>query len=957
MWSLVQLLFTGGLPASVRPWFLGGRLIALRKEGDEESADATSRRLRPIAIGSTLARAVSMVAAHQYRPAFASFLQPPPPASGTHTTQDDGSPWPAQVGVACRSGVEFTAHSVRAILDEHRDWVDLALDVTNAFNSIHRRAFLEVVAQRFPTLWTWVHTCYGTPTELYVRRDGDDPAVIRSCCGTRQGDPLGAQLFALGLHPILCAISRLVGSRGVVIAYADDVHILAPPSVIAAVAPLLAALTPPPADSPSVTPPYDPRFLSAGLSLSLGKCSAFSPSFETPGVRERAIRTLAPAILALTHPTRHGRPLSLADRAALLLRCEGTAVARGHPVLGVPLGSDSYVDAFVQSYEDRATSLLSALRSLLVAPGAAVAAWDEYDALVRFCLWPRLRHFTRTLPPGMISHRLQAFQELVVDAHLSSIPPSFLTTHLDAYRLVQLPGRFGGHGIHAVGTPASTVSYHDAAWYGSWAAVWHYMRAWLPPLRGRQLARVGPVAGFPYQRSLAVAWDRIAHAHTAVRARGLTLLPTSARFPDLYSPLTDGRTSPATVPLGQPAAPLDLDADTSPSSLVSLDLLDEACHPHAQRAASAVVSSMEFLALYDSASPAGRARLLDGSVERGPFSFWRRVPTDARPLAPTPTSEDAHPAPLPPQPSSLFAFHDPADFATALAVDLLAFPPASPGSDAPLCCTACRPSIPDATIATLGHAHFVQCMHGVRLQSTLHTPVVSALYTILCAAFGPHRVIADLGSGRDRAMVEWRQGSGAGLHHTPDLVVFDLDGPGTVRVIEVKTLYPCGPSHLADHHTDTTRLAGHVAAIRRSRREEYRVDGPGAQPLPPGMQLSFLAVSAFGAISSSGHTLLREISHRLGGRVPLPLLHTATWAASSFATFTRMAIVHAIRRGLAEAIHRHWRTVRDVEDADRAAADALAASPAPAPPPAPAPAPAPAAGGPAPGALAVALFG
>ena len=80
---------------------------------------------------------------------------------------------------------------------------------------------------------------------------------------------------------------------------------------------------------------------------------------------------------------------------------------------------------------------------------------------------------------------------------------------------------------------------------------------WSPACPG-----VGPVAGFPYQRSLAVAWDRIAHAHTAVRARGLTLLPTSARFPALSSPLTAGRTSPATVPLGQPAAPLDLDADT-----------------------------------------------------------------------------------------------------------------------------------------------------------------------------------------------------------------------------------------------------------------------------------------------------------------------------------------------------------------------------------------------------------
>ena len=85
-----------------------------------------------------------------------------------------------------------------------------------------------------------------------------------------------------------------------------------------------------------------------------------------------------------------------------------------------------------------------------------------------------LRHFARTLPPGAVSRRLQAFQERVVDAHLSSVPASFLTTHVDARRLVQLPGRFGGHGLLAIGTPDDGVSYHDAAWYGSWAAVWHY---------------------------------------------------------------------------------------------------------------------------------------------------------------------------------------------------------------------------------------------------------------------------------------------------------------------------------------------------------------------------------------------------------------------------------------------------------------------------------------------------
>ena len=52
--------------------------------------------------------------------------------------QPNGAPWPAQVGVACSSGLEFTTHSVRAVLDENPTWVDVALDAKNAFNSIHQ---------------------------------------------------------------------------------------------------------------------------------------------------------------------------------------------------------------------------------------------------------------------------------------------------------------------------------------------------------------------------------------------------------------------------------------------------------------------------------------------------------------------------------------------------------------------------------------------------------------------------------------------------------------------------------------------------------------------------------------------------------------------------------------------------------------------------------------------------
>ena len=61
--------------------------------------DAT-HALRPIAIGSTIARAVSMVAAHVYRQRFSTFLQPPPPGSTAPSTQPLLPPLPLLLEVA-----------------------------------------------------------------------------------------------------------------------------------------------------------------------------------------------------------------------------------------------------------------------------------------------------------------------------------------------------------------------------------------------------------------------------------------------------------------------------------------------------------------------------------------------------------------------------------------------------------------------------------------------------------------------------------------------------------------------------------------------------------------------------------------------------------------------------------------------------------------------------------------
>ena len=375
------------------------------------------------------------------------------------------------------------------------------------------------------------------------------------------------------------------------------------------------------------------------------------------------------------------------------------------------------------------------------------------------------------------------------------------------------------------------------------------------------------------------------------------ILPLDSRFPDVHSRLIDGRVSPASVPLGQGFAPDldDHDGGDSPSLLYDLDSCDVACHVHAQRASSAVVASHEFLSLFDdlSTTPTGRARLLDGSVSRGPFSFWRRVPVDTPPEGTT---------------VPLFTFSEPHAFPVALAIDLLLLPPVSGEGDITVCST-CAPLLPpaDRVIDRLDR-HFVDCGHGVRLSSTCHDRAVQSLVPILDAAFGADRVLAERGGHRGRAAIDqFMLGAGAGLRHRPDIVLVGFDGPGTFLLLDLKTLDTAGATHIAASHTDRRRLPAHISVERHSTLTQYGV-------LPPRMRLVIISVSTFGSIGRAGVAFLAEVSRRVGGSLPGALLDQASWAAPQLAPFARMALGFAVRRGLAESVYRYWTRVRDPAD-------------------------------------------
>ena len=149
-------------------------------------------------------------------------------------------------------------------------------------------------------------------------------------------------------------------------------------------------------------------------------------------------------------------------------------------------------------------------------------------------------------------------------------------------------------------------------------------------------------------------------------------------------------------------------------------------------------------------------------------------------------------------------------------------------------------------------------------------------------------------------MRAFMQAQGAALPHIPDLVLQGFDGPGTFTLVEVKTFDPAGDFHLESRHTDRDRGAAHAHVVSLARRVDYRLD---SSPLPARMRLVVFSVSTFGPIGSTGLAFLRELGRRSCQHVPSDLYPEVTWAAPRMAPFARMAVVFAVRQGLAHACH------------------------------------------------------
>lgn len=182
------------IPSRLKPYFFGAKLIAVKKKNGG---------IRPIAIGTIFHKLISSSIMRHIKHCLPGFFAP------------------VQFGVGFPGGTENIIHGIRNIRASSPDKILVSLDLSNAFNSVHRQAFIDQVKSSFPNLLPWVSQAYGFNSVLLAR----GCPLISSITGVRQGDPMGPFLFCLAIHPALDKISKLVDS----LSYMDDIYLLGTP--------------------------------------------------------------------------------------------------------------------------------------------------------------------------------------------------------------------------------------------------------------------------------------------------------------------------------------------------------------------------------------------------------------------------------------------------------------------------------------------------------------------------------------------------------------------------------------------------------------------------------------------------------------------------------------------------------------------------------------------------------
>ena len=382
--QIITHITTGNIPEAVVQALASSRLHALAKPN--------STGVRPVAVGEVWTRLASKAIASHLSHDFQEALQP------------------FQLGVAVPGGSEAVVLGIRAALEANPDWTLVAMDVSNAFNSIHRSAIFEALQEggpRLQSLIPYVRAMYGKPTPLWYKDGPGTVFKVLSRTGTRQGDPLAGALFAMG-HLRILKKTHQDNPHCYLPTIADDTYLVGP--------------------AESVKQAYQGFITEAatvGLAVKNTKCVQYFPMGATDEQKQHLI--------------------------------EGVEVLEGGlTILGSPLGNEEFVlEALDKSLRHKGKGLVSL--PLLQDSQAAFT-------LLLKCFLPRIHYMLRCTPlsPAGMTRVTAYHKELL---HTMEILMGFTpgTMPRQARKQAELPIAHGGMGI----IPPLHVA--PAAILGAWA--------------------------------------------------------------------------------------------------------------------------------------------------------------------------------------------------------------------------------------------------------------------------------------------------------------------------------------------------------------------------------------------------------------------------------------------------------------------------------------------------------
>ena len=185
-------------------------------------ADPTSEKdggIRPIAVGKILRRASGKV-----------LLQMPDARRQLEVLK------PRQCGVGVPFAAEMVGMGIRRLADGllpenvSASWVLGQYDVTNAYNTIHRPAFLRAAKMKAPATYNRLAWIYRAPTPLICQ----EHILAYSRTGIHQGDTMATAAFALGLDEALDTCTATEEELPCTSWYLDDGTVVGPLDRVAA---------------------------------------------------------------------------------------------------------------------------------------------------------------------------------------------------------------------------------------------------------------------------------------------------------------------------------------------------------------------------------------------------------------------------------------------------------------------------------------------------------------------------------------------------------------------------------------------------------------------------------------------------------------------------------------------------------------------------------------------------